>query len=207
MAAPHVSGLAALIKALNSSLTNTEIKAAIENSVDPKTSLSGLVSTGGRVNAYNALIPPPAPSSLSATATSASQVDLSWTDNALNESGLRIERKAGSGGTFSQIATVAPNLTGYSDTGVGASTTYYYRTRAYNWNGNSGYSNEASSITPPPPADSGGNGCFIEAAGYGCFVGFHFGLSVSLTLVILLFGFIGFGTGISLKRRRARPKA
>ena len=175
MAAPHVSGLAALVKAHNPSLNNTEIKAAIEHSVDPKASLSGYVATGGRVNAHNALIPPPAPTSLSATAASASQIDLSWTDNALNESGLRIERKAGSGGTYSQIATVLPNVISYSDTGLSASTTYYYRIRAYNAIGNSDYSNEVSSITPAaPPADSGGNGCFIEAAGYGPFIADHF---------------------------------
>jgi hypothetical protein len=55
-AASHVSGLAALIKAQRPSLTNIEIKAAIENSVDSKASLSGKVATGGRINAYSALV-------------------------------------------------------------------------------------------------------------------------------------------------------
>ncbi len=208
MAAPHVSGLAALIKALNTSLTNIEITAAIEHSVDPKASLSGLVSTGGRVNAYNALTPPSAPSSLSATAASASQIDLSWTDSSLNESGFKIERKTESGGTFSQITTVAPNVTSYSDTGLSASTAYYYRVRAYNWIDNSGYSNEASATTPaPPPSDSGRDICFIQAAAHQSFIGNHFICGVSPALVILLFGLVGFATGISLKHRRARPKA
>ncbi|MBW2340686.1 MAG: fibronectin type III domain-containing protein, partial [Deltaproteobacteria bacterium] len=109
----------------------------------------------------------------------------------------------GSGGTFSQIATVAQNVTSYSDTGVGASTTYYYRTRAYNWNGNSGYSNEATSITPaPPPSDSGRNICFIQAAGYGPFMEFHFGLSS--VFAALLFGLAAFGAGITAKSKRTR---
>ncbi len=150
MAAPHVSGLAALIHAQKPSLTNTEIKAAIENTVDIKSSLSGKVATGGRINAYSALASldaPAAPSSLSATAASSSQIDLSWTDNSLVESGLEIERKTGSTGTYSQIATVDPNETGYSDTGLSEATTYYYRVRAYNSAGNSDYSNEANATT------------------------------------------------------------
>ncbi|MBW1717662.1 MAG: S8 family serine peptidase, partial [Deltaproteobacteria bacterium] len=89
MAAPHVSGLAALIKAQSSSLTNIEIKARIENTVDSKGSLSGKVATEGRVNANNSLVPP-TPSGLSASAASFTQIDLSWTDNSPNESGFKI---------------------------------------------------------------------------------------------------------------------
>jgi len=209
MAAPHVSGVAALIKALNPSLTNTEIKAAIEQSVDPKASLSGLVATGGRVNAYNALTAPSAPSSLSAMAASASQIDLAWTDNSSNESGFRIERKTESGGTFSQIATVFPNLISYSDTtGLGASTAYYYRVRAYNWIDNSGYSNEASATTPaPPPSDSGRDICFIEAAAHQSFIGNHFIRGVSPALVILLFGLVGFGAKVILWQSRHKRRS
>ncbi|MBI5739151.1 MAG: S8 family serine peptidase [Nitrospirae bacterium] len=56
MAAPHVSGAAGLIKALKPQLTNLQIKAAILNSVDVLPPLSGKVSTGGRLNAYQALM-------------------------------------------------------------------------------------------------------------------------------------------------------
>jgi subtilisin family serine protease len=55
MAAPHVSGVAGLIKAFDPSLTNLEIKDAILNNVDAISSLSGKVLTGGRLNAFNAL--------------------------------------------------------------------------------------------------------------------------------------------------------
>ncbi len=54
MAAPMVSGIAALLKAYKPALTNSDIKAIIENTVDPKASLTDTV-TGGRVNAFNAL--------------------------------------------------------------------------------------------------------------------------------------------------------
>jgi hypothetical protein len=91
---------------------------------------------------------PAAPSALTAVAASSSQVNLSWTDNTSNETGFKLERKTGSGGTYSQIATVGTNVTTYSNTGLAASTTYYYRVRATNAAGDSAYSNEASATTP-----------------------------------------------------------
>jgi len=90
---------------------------------------------------------PIAPSSLSAAPVSSSQINLGWTDNADNETGVKIERKTGAGGTYAQIATVGANVTSYGDTGLAAGTTYYYRVRAYNALGNSPYSNEANATT------------------------------------------------------------
>jgi len=55
MAAPHVSGVAGLIKALNASCSTAQIKSSILNNTDAVVALSGQVSTGGRLNAFNAL--------------------------------------------------------------------------------------------------------------------------------------------------------
>jgi subtilisin family serine protease len=55
MATPHVSGLAGLLKAFNPGLTTVEIINLILNTVDPVSSLSGKVLTGGRINAFRAL--------------------------------------------------------------------------------------------------------------------------------------------------------
>jgi transcriptional regulator CtsR len=94
--------------------------------------------------------PPNAPSDLVATPISSSQINLTWQDNSSDETGFKIERKTGSG-SYSQIATVGANVTSYSNSGLSASTTYYYRVRAYSAAGNSDYSNEASATTLPPP--------------------------------------------------------
>jgi fibronectin type 3 domain-containing protein len=88
---------------------------------------------------------PVAPSALSATAASASQINLSWSDNSSNETGFKVERATSSAGPWGQIGTTA--AASYADTGLSGSTTYWYRVRAYNTAGNSGYSNTASATT------------------------------------------------------------
>ena len=118
-----------------------------------------------RVRAYNAggdsaysntafatTLAPPAlpatPSNLKATAVSRSQINLTWTDNSINEDGFKIEQCQGATCTkFAQIATVGPGAMSYSNTGLRRNTTYRYRVRAYNAAGNSAYSNIASAKT------------------------------------------------------------
>lgn len=55
MATPHVSGIAALVKAAKSSLTGADLKAILQASVDHDTALEGKLVTEGRANAFNAL--------------------------------------------------------------------------------------------------------------------------------------------------------
>jgi hypothetical protein len=94
--------------------------------------------------------PPTAPSSLTASPASSTQISVSWTastDN-IGVTGYRVERCSGAGCTgFAQIGTSA--TTGYSDIGVTPSTSYSYRVRATDAAGNlSAYSNTATAITP-----------------------------------------------------------
>jgi hypothetical protein len=91
---------------------------------------------------------PAAPSNLTATtAASPPQIRLQWQDNSNNESGFNVERST-DGVNFTQIATVGPGITTFSDTGLGKKNVrYYYRVRAYNNSGKSGYSNIASALS------------------------------------------------------------
>ncbi|MDQ3441591.1 MAG: DNRLRE domain-containing protein, partial [Planctomycetota bacterium] len=59
---------------------------------------------------------PAAPSTLLATGASATKVNLTWADHSSDETGFKIERKTGAGGTWSQIATVGAGVTSYADT-------------------------------------------------------------------------------------------
>jgi hypothetical protein len=97
-----------------------------------------------------ALTPPNAPTNLSATAT-ATQINLVWTDNASNETGFKIERAQSSGGPYNVIATLGAGATSYSNTGLQATTTYYYHVYAYNEAGISANS-AVSATTLSPPA-------------------------------------------------------
>ena len=55
MATPHVSGVAALVLAINPTISVTDLKAVILDSADKISSLAGKTVTGGRLNAFKAL--------------------------------------------------------------------------------------------------------------------------------------------------------
>ena len=57
VAAPHVTGIAALLKAYEPEITWQEIKSRLIGGVDAQISMSGFLLTGGRVNAYRSLLP------------------------------------------------------------------------------------------------------------------------------------------------------
>ena len=88
MATPHVSGVAALVKSVNPTLTAVQIKNIILSSVDAKGPLSGLVLTGGRLDAYRAVAStPPAPPVANFTGmptTGASPLTVNFVDNSRN---------------------------------------------------------------------------------------------------------------------------
>ncbi len=90
---------------------------------------------------------PDAPSNLAASTISHIQINLSWQDNSSDETGFVIERKLGTGGTYSQIATVAANTTAYSNTGLAPNAQYCYHVSASGASGNSGFSNESCATT------------------------------------------------------------
>jgi subtilisin family serine protease len=89
---------------------------------------------------------PSAPSALGLTVLSRSQIRLNWTDGSGNETGFKIERST-DGTSWTQIATVGANVTTFTSSGLKRRRTYWFRVRAYNAVGNSGYTNSASATT------------------------------------------------------------
>lgn len=81
--------------------------------------------------------PPVAPTSVSATAKSATEVTISF-GAVSGATGYVVERAPGSGGTFAQVGT--PSAPPFEDTGLTAGTTYRYRVAANNAVGTGTYS-------------------------------------------------------------------
>jgi YD repeat-containing protein len=104
------------------------------------------------VNITGTCPPPPVPpSNVTVASVSATQVNLTWSDFATNETGFVIERETGASGTFVPIALVGPNVTSYVSRGLLQNTIYFYRVRAYGVGGDSAYTNEVSATTSNPP--------------------------------------------------------
>jgi len=60
MATPHVSGLAALIDSYRGGIDYLDLRDIVFGTIDPLPGLEGLILTGGRINAYSALLLNPA---------------------------------------------------------------------------------------------------------------------------------------------------
>src|SRR5712671_6938154 len=111
--------------------------------------------------------PPTAPSGLSATGTSSTQISLNWvasTDN-IGVTGYRVERCQGAGcSSFAQVGTVSSG-TIYTDSGLTVLTSYSYRVRANDAAGNlSTYSGVATATTPDSNAPTAPNSLTATAA-------------------------------------------
>jgi chitodextrinase len=108
---------------------------------------------GGEVGSSGDTQPPTAPSGLSASAASSSQINLVWSASADNVAvtGYLIERCQGSSTctNFSQVPAT-PSGTTYNDVNLSPSTIYRYRIRSTDAAGNlSSYSQIASATTQP----------------------------------------------------------
>ncbi|HEX4086950.1 MAG TPA: fibronectin type III domain-containing protein [Chthoniobacteraceae bacterium] len=89
---------------------------------------------------------PAAPTNLGVTPFSSTVLSLNWTDNATNETGYYIEQSTDDT-NFSVTGTVGEGVSTANISGLQPGATYYYRVRAYNTVGTSGYTNIASGAT------------------------------------------------------------
>ncbi len=93
------------------------------------------------------------PANFTATASSATAVTLSWSNDSAATSGYLIERSV-NGTDFTQINSVGPGVTSYINGKLTTGDTYWYRIRASAPSGRSGYTAVASAkpgvISTPP---------------------------------------------------------
>lgn len=141
----------ALIKTLTATVSDGQLNIQlVHQTEDPEINAIEIVSQATALDT----VPPGATTGLTATATSASQVNLAWTaatDN-IGVTGYQVERCQGAGcSNFALVTTVAG--TSLSNTGLAGSTSYSYRVRARDAANNLGaYSAVASTTTPVAPA-------------------------------------------------------
>jgi len=115
-------------------------------------------ANGAGTSAYatsNLIVPvalPAAPSNLAATAVRSGKkadVTLTWLDNSLNETGFTIERATNAAFSIGlSTSTIAANTVTVKQSGLYRGVTYFYRIKAFNLGGSSGWSNVFSIITP-----------------------------------------------------------
>ncbi len=104
---------------------------------------------------------PAAPTGLTASANTSSQITLSWTAVS-GATGYNLYRGSSAGGESTTVINGGTPITGttYANSGLTASTTYYYIVKAVNSVGSSGASNEASATTQAVTVTLVGNGGF-----------------------------------------------
>jgi len=114
------------------------------------TAYGGLAAAGGAANAPattvfsnaagNSIFTPipAAPTGFAASATGANTLALTWTDNATNETGFILEVSTNSL-AWNPLATSAAGVTTFTNSGLVAGATYYYRLAALNAGGLSAY--------------------------------------------------------------------
>ncbi|MBA2708500.1 MAG: DNRLRE domain-containing protein, partial [Gemmatimonadaceae bacterium] len=131
------------------------------------TGSTGVVQTQAGYSQLTAVstTPPAAPSVPSATVRSATQVDLTWTDNSTDESGFRVERKQ-MGNWVALSPDTATDATSFSDTTAPAGATTEYRVLAL---GASGVTTPGPGLTVSLPASTSGTNTTVATttASYG----------------------------------------
>ena len=108
--------------------------------------LSSVIDIGN----YLLTVTPPrpvAPSDLNGTTSGRYVAHLTWSDNASNELGYRVESKIGATGTYEVLTTLGPNRTAATINSLIEGTQYYFRLQGVNAGGRSAYANETSVTT------------------------------------------------------------
>lgn len=113
-------------------------------------------SGAGTVNVFFNVFtqpPPTAPTNLTATAVSSSEINLTWQHPSTDETGFDVQRDLDASFTAPDLVTDSSTGPGsnlsYQSSGLSPGTTYFYRVRAYNGGGPSAYTPAVSATTDP----------------------------------------------------------
>ena len=102
---------------------------------------------------------PPAPTTVVADGTGTDMIDLTWTDNSAGSAAFEIQRRVAPSASWETAGTTPAGITGYTDTGLIANTTYDYRVRAYAASGISAWATGSGTTLEASAID-------LEASGY-----------------------------------------
>lgn len=125
--------------------TNDTTNYVLRGKVDHLTTFAPLVATGEAA--------PAAPTGLAATAGSSSQIDLTWNATA-GATEYNIYRSATADGNYAKVNTTQVTGTSYSNTGLTASATYYYKVTAVNGAGESAATAAVSAAASAAPVNN-----------------------------------------------------
>ena len=179
MAAPHVAAVAGLLYAKKPSITPAEVEAVLKASARafPATCSqcgSGILDAGAAIAALGDSTPPPpaetlpaAPANFNAVAGTGI-VDLTWSDQSVNETGFYIERRKKNRRKwtgFSGVTTTAADITSYQDSELDG--TYQYRIRSQNSVGISAWV-VSSEVVVTTGSDGGGGSGTCKGNGKKC---------------------------------------
>jgi hypothetical protein len=120
---------------------------------------SPCIDTGRNESTMGAKSPvggiPSAPRNLAVLMNGTNPLQLTWQDDAENETAFLIERSTNAV-NWESLASTAPNQTTYTDSSANLGKTYFYRVRAQNPSGLSRFSNVGSGIREIPTTFVGG---------------------------------------------------
>lgn len=128
------------------------------------------------VTATGSAAPPAGPSNLTATAISSTEIRLTWSDNATNETAYVVEARAGNSGFIQVIDPLPANTNSVTLGGATPGVTFTFRVKARNATGDSSYSNEASAT--PSGGGTGPTVCTTSST-VACLLNNRFRVSIN----------------------------